>query len=243
MIIKSLTNPLVKHIIKLKEDGKYRKEYQEVIVPGKKMIQEISKIYIPKTIIITHKALLSDINASTILMTTDDVMKKISGLKEPEGILAIFPMPEEPLTIEKKERLLILDGLNDPGNVGTLIRTAYSLNFDGVIFTPNTVDPFNEKAMRAAKGASFFIPLFHKTPKEIQEITKKENLNVYLADIKGKNISSIKFKRPMALILGSESHGSNLSLGEKVTIPMHHNADSLNVAITGGIFMYIMHNA
>jgi TrmH family RNA methyltransferase len=238
MFINSLTNPLVKHLIKLRDDSKYRKEQKEVLVMGKKMVKEVAIRHTPKVVIATNSVLISDINASSILMTTDDVMKKICGMPTPEGIVAIFPLPAITSFTNQGRHFLLLDGLKDPGNVGTLIRTAYALNFDGVILTDNTVDPFNDKALRAAKGTTFFLSLFH-----LDDPKKLEHFNIYIADAGGKDVKAINFKEPMVLVLGSESHGSKFSLGEKVSIPMAHDFDSLNVSIAGAILMYLMNAA
>ncbi len=148
-------------------------------------------------------------------------------------------MPKEP-SWEGKKYFLILDSLSDPGNLGTLFRTALALGWDGIWLTPGTVDPFNDKALRAARGATFCLPFAWKTREEIIEATKKGALTLYTADIEGKPLHTISPRPPLALILSSESHGPQNWPSEKITIPMQPHVESLNVASSGAILLYTL---
>jgi RNA methyltransferase, TrmH family len=234
----SLQHPLVKEIVQLRKNKNFRNEKKQVLVVGKKIVAEIAK---QKRIItlITSSCLYNDIKADTILHVSDQIMKKITNLQSPEDIAAIVDMPTLE-NIPTKKPLLVLDQISDPGNLGTLIRSALSLNWQGVILTPNTVDPFNDKAIRASKGACFFLPIFFLDEEKILEIS---NANFYVADLNGKNIDEIKPDKNAVLILSNESHGTSTwakKINNTITIPMNNNVDSLNVAICGSIIMHHM---
>lgn len=233
MLITSSQNPTIKHLVKLRVDGKYRREKKELLVIGEKMVKEISKKLTPHLLILSNPS-FQNITHSSILMTTDSIMKKITGIENHEGIAATFVLPEVE-DVKRGNKFLVLDKIRDPGNLGTLIRTALAFNFDAIIITPESVDPFNEKALRAAKGATFFIPILHKTLEEISLIKAK----AYVADLEGEKLEEINFEKPLLLILSSESKGVSSwseKIAKKVTIPIK-NIDSLNVAIAGAIIM------
>ncbi len=150
----SLQHPLVKKCVGLRTDKAVRDHSKTILLIGEKMVRELSQRIQLHTLITTEP---SEIRAQEHYVVTDSILKKITGLPAPDGFVAIAPFPQ-PQSLENKKRLLILDRISDPGNLGTLLRTALALNWDGVIFTPGTVDPFNDKALRASKGALFSLP-------------------------------------------------------------------------------------
>jgi TrmH family RNA methyltransferase len=141
--------------------------------------------------------------------------------------------------LSEKNRLLVLDQIADPGNLGTLLRTALALNWEGVIVTEGTVDLFNDKALRAGKGAQFHLPFARMAPDEISKIKS----HFYIADLDGAALEKCVFKHPLALILSNEAKGPAgwaERIGEKVTIEMSTKSESLNVAASGAILLYAM---
>ena len=239
--IKSLQNPLIKHLVLLRKNKKYRNEKNRVLVTGEKIIKELPPSQIKNLITSNPK---SPIKAKNTFLVTKEIMKKITNLKNPEDFAAeVFLQNFKEKSLLKKNFLLILDEIKDPGNLGTLIRTALCLKWDAIIITENSVDPYNDKALRAAKGATFKIPIFLKAKKDIKNLIKKKKCSAYIADVKGKKIENFSFKPPLTLILGSESKGIDknmLKIGIRITIPINQKTDSLNVAISGGILMYLM---
>lgn len=234
----SPNNDFIKHLIKLRQNKKYREEKSLCLVIGNKIVKELSKKNILRSIITTDPE--NSLNAENTYLVTEEILKKITALPAPEELLAEISLPEKK-ELSKEKFLIVLDKIKDPGNLGTLIRTAHGLFWDGVIITPESVDPFNDKALRAAKGSTFSIPLFYKTPKEIQSLINKKKYFPYLADMRGKNLSSLNFSLPLILILSSESHGIDQwtnSIKDRVSIPISKELDSLNVAISGGILLY-----
>lgn len=239
--ITSLSHPLVKHLVKLRKERSYREEKNALILAGNKIAREVSekKVRIKNFIIVENSPF--QMGESPIIVTKE-IMKKITGLVSPEDLALEIEIPEKK-AIKDEKYLLVLDKISDPGNLGTLIRTAHGLNFDGVVLTENTVDPYNDKALRAAKGSSFSLPLFFLSTKELEDLALKKKYNLFLADLNGKKPEDLSFLPPLMLILSSESKGPmswTKKIMNKVTIPMKKDLDSLNVAISGAILMYLM---
>jgi RNA methyltransferase, TrmH family len=242
----SLQHPFVKYVVSLRKEKNLRKLEKKVLIMGIKMVEEliISKAPIQTLLIQEEMAdsfpFLSKITFPEVLLVTHDILKKITGVPNPEPIAATVSTP--PFSdLSNASRLLVLDGLSDPGNVGTLIRSALALGWDGVYLTENTCDPFNEKALRAAKGATFKLPLCEGTWNDFVTMSEKKPLKVLLADIIGSNIQDHKGNDSLALILSKESQGPRKEakeLFEKITIPMNNQAESLNVASAGSILLY-----
>lgn len=234
--IMSLQHPLVKECVRLRNEKSARAESGKVLLIGEKMVRELSQRTDLHTLFSTIPA--PHIRAKEYYIVTEEILQKITGLPAPDGLAAIASIPK-PQSLEGKKRLLILDKIADPGNLGTLLRTALAMNWDGVIFTPGTVDPFNDKALRASKGAIFFLPYAQPTLEELTAIVKP--LYIYLADLEGTPLSKATFQEPLAMILSNEGAGaSTWSKAQKISIPMHNGVESLNVAMSGAILLYSM---
>ncbi len=243
-IITSASNPVIKQIVKIRKDKKYRKDKNKALVVGKKAIEDIKKTKEFEILITTKKIHAKKARAKKVLIVSKKIMKKITNIEAPEEVAAIIDTKDSK-KITKKQYILILDGVSDPGNLGTLIRSANAFNFDLIIITKRSVDPYNEKALRSAKGSTFFIPIKVMEKEKVLDFLKINNINVYLADIEGENIKKVKFKKPAAIVLSNESKGPSQWIEEiatKVTISMKKDIDSLNVAAAGSIFMFFMRN-
>lgn len=232
--ISSLQHPLVKKWVKLRSEKEEREEAGAVLLVGEKLVRDIAK-RIPLQTLISVKA-RPEIVAAERYIVTEEILRKVTGVMAPDGVAAVAPLPKES-SLEGKKRILVLDRISDPGNLGTLLRSALALNWDGVFLTRGTVDPFNDKALRASQGALFFLPYAQG------ERFFGGERHVYLADLEGTPLPEVKVKGPMALILSHEGSGPSewAQVGtEKVTIAMHNGVDSLNVASSGAIFLYAM---
>lgn len=239
-VISSLQHPLVKHLIKLRGNSDYRYEQQSLVFEGSKPILEV--IEHAKKLIYSESFIPYVESNAEQLFVTDAVMKKISGLISPEGIIAEVKMPAfKPL--ESCYHLLVLDGISDPGNMGTLLRTALAFGWDGVFVLPESCDLFNEKVLRAARGAHFKIPLVQGSVAELKKIFLQLELQPLLADLQGIDPSDIPKQTKKALIMGNEAHGASKEVKEfclSVTLPMSNQMESLNVAVAGGILLYLL---
>ncbi len=238
--ITSLKHPIVKHLVKLRQDKRYRSEQQKAVITSLKVIKEISALF-PLITLVQNKILdpKYTLNSAELITTTDEIIKKITGLKNPEGIAAEIELP--PMQdLSNKSPILILDKIGDPGNMGTLFRSALAFGFKGVFITDSSVDPFHEKVISASRGAVFQIPIAVGSLIDVKKLCS--NYHVLVADLKGKSIADIDIHEKIALVLGSESHGPNSFFTEQftaVTIPME-KTESLNVAVAGSIIMHTM---
>lgn len=179
---------------------------------------------------------------------TEAVMHKMSTTKEPQRILAIAEQDEYGWTdidLAKKEFILIIDGIQDPGNMGTILRTALAADIKNIILTKGTVDIYNTKVLRSSMGAIFSIKiLMDKTPEEITNFCKANNFILTVSTMEGASIYQEKISEhiPLALVLGNEAFGpAEIFLREadkKLSIPMFNTVESLNVAIAAGIFLF-----
>ncbi|MCB1072155.1 MAG: RNA methyltransferase [Chlamydiia bacterium] len=234
--IKSLQHPIVKHLVKLRKERRYRLEKESLLLEGKKMIFEYRGLI--KILLVTKDAIIPPhLKPKQTLIVSDEIIEKISGTKSPEPYLAEVPLPS-PSNLEGKRHLLALDGVNDPGNVGTLIRSALAFGFDGIFLTNDSADPFMHKTLRAAKGATFHLPIRIGTEEDLISLIKENGLTPYVAD--GKGSSTFSMSSPLILILGSEANGPSerlKTLGKLISIPIANETESLNVAVAGGILM------
>ncbi|WP_194848479.1 TrmH family RNA methyltransferase [Candidatus Neptunochlamydia vexilliferae] len=229
--VTSLQHPIVKHLVKLRKERLYRDEKGFLLLEGKKMILEFQGEI--ETLITTEE---TSIPAKNRYVVPPEVIKKIADTSSPEPYLAEVPLPP-PAPLEGK-RLIALDRINDPGNLGTLLRTALALGFEGV-FLLSCADPFSPKALRAAKGATFHLPIRQGSEEEL--LSLMSNRHIYVADAQG--MENTTFTTPLILVLGSEAHGPSPALksqGTLISIPMSDKAESLNVAVAGGILMHKM---
>lgn len=240
--INSSQHPLVKRLVKLREDRDFRHSSQHVVVCGMNLIEELAPRVRFRSVLLEdefHPGF--ELNAESIYRVPAPVIKKASGLVHPEPIVAEIDMPKAK-DLDAANFLLILDGVSDPGNLGTLIRSACALAWDGVFLTPGSADLFNDKAIRAAKGATFTLPFKVGSYEELHALLKRRDMQLFAADARGNPVAG-GFSAPLALALGNESRGLSPQLKEMakmLAVPMSNEMDSLNVASAGAILMYAM---
>ena len=222
--IKSLIHPTVKRLVKLRKDRNFRLKEGRAVVLGQKLCAELGP-YI--------KEIFSSEPADDATLVTHEILKKIAGVPAPDQKAAEVALPEQ-TDLTSAERLLICDNIQDPGNLGTLIRTALAFHFDGVVLLPGCVDIFNEKVIRSSKGACFKLPHSFQSLKSLPH-------TLYYGDLTGTPLLEISAKPPFALIVSNEGSGPSPDVHKQaipVTIPMHDLAESLNVAVAGSIMMH-----
>lgn len=178
---------------------------------------------------------------SEVYGVTPPVLRALAQTENPQGIVAVYPFPD--LTLPQHIRfILLLDAIRDPGNMGTILRTAWAAGVDAVLLSPGAAEPFNPKITRSGMGAHFFLPIFSQSWKEISE-TLARIPRVYLADARGElSFRFADWSPPCALILGGETEGpspeARRSATARLAIPMPGDADSLNVAVAAGILLF-----
>jgi RNA methyltransferase, TrmH family len=242
--VNSLQHPLVKHIVKLRQNRDYRYDHQSLVIEGIKIVSEVCSQIMPKVLFTYDESfLLKNIQAEKIFLVNETIMKKISGMQSPEGLVAEIAMPK-PASLNGMRYVVALDSINDPGNLGTLLRTALALGWQGVFFVGEGCDPFNEKALRAAKGATFRLPLAWGNWEELQKLVVDNQWQPIAADLQGSDLKDLTIPEKVLLVLGNEARGVSENVQrfcQPASISMSKDMESLNVAIAGGIMMYILH--
>lgn len=239
--ITSASHPLIKHLVKLRQDKRTRQEHHSVLIQGKKMIHELPKEWEVKAILATEEKLFPEERSiETKYLIPESLLQKICAQTSPEGVVAEVVMPEINKA-DPKKRLLILENVSDPGNLGTLFRTALAFGWEAVFLLGNCCDPFNDKALRSSMGAVFRLPICIGGWKELEEILKTNHFELLVADLAGKEASRVSGEQ-IALLLGSESNGVSdeaRKRGVQVALPMADSVESLNVSIAGGILLHL----
>lgn len=237
-MINSKDNQKIKHIKKLISSKKYRYDNKEYILEGEKFINDSKNI---KEIYINEKFSVSKLKniESNFEIVSNNIFDKIKETKNTQGIISIVEMNYEILKDPEKiksGKYIYLDNIQDPGNIGTIIRSAVAFNFDGVIFGKGTCDIYNEKTIRSSAGSIEKIRILFI---EDENILYKNNL--ISADINGKNINEFKFPENFILAIGNEGNGLSENIiknsKEIISIPISENIESLNAGVSAGIIM------
>lgn len=238
MKIDSISNQKVKQWAKLQQK-KYRDSEKLFLVENEHLIQEAFKANI-----VTHLLLAEGTQnpfAMEAIYCSPEVMRKLSQNVSVVKMIAVCKQLS--YVREDNHRLILLDNVQDPGNVGTIIRTAYSFGFDAVIMSNDCVDLYNDKVIRSTQGAMFYMPIIRKDLLKEIECLKQEQVTIIATALSDKTVclSAIKPQAKLALIVGNEGQGVNASLQEAADILTKiemNGFDSLNVAIAAGICMY-----
>ena len=237
--IKSLQHPIIKHCVSLRKESSYRAEKNTFLVMGKKEIQELPS-FAKIIFLFTENGDFHELpSCQKHYILTPELFKKITGLVHPEPYVAEVQIPKPPL--KRLTRVLVCEQLSDPGNLGTLIRAALAFEFDAIYLLGSTVDPFNDKAVRAAKGALFHMPILSGDWEAFLLFKEKHDLHLYQADLSGTSLHELKPNFPCAIILGNEAKGTSEKTkknAKAITIAMNPLSESLNVAIAGAVIMY-----
>lgn len=242
-IITSLQHPLVKHLVKLRDNRHYRDTEKSVMIEGRAIVAEVCSKQPAKVLLTTTlESIPKNVLADEIVLINDAILQKISGVQSPDNLIAEVTMPTHH-SMKGLQWVIAFDGISDPGNLGTLLRTALALGWQGAFLLDNSCDPFNDKALRAAKGATFRLPMTMGNWKQLKEVITLNHLKAFVADTTGVSLSTVAKQDSILLVLGSEAHGpsqESLALCEKICIPMPGEMESLNVAVAGGILMYLL---
>ena len=254
MVISSKDNELVKHIKKLK-DKKYRDEYGEFIVEGIKMIEEAieEKVKIKKIIVCDDcrqscslpQNLMYEIAKFDCIYVTESLFNSITNVVNHQGIMAIVDKND----IEKTkidytaENFLLLNDIQDPGNIGTILRTADSLNIKQIIVSNKTADVYNPKVVRSTMGAIFRVKVImvDDLVKEIKNM-QENGIKVYATDLNtDESIYTVDYNKA-AVVIGNEANGVSKDILEasdgRIKIPMLGKTESLNAAVATSIILY-----
>ena len=238
-LITSLDNKKIKHLNKLKEK-KYRDEEGLFIIETENLIKEAYN-----SNLLEELYLLEDSNIKYDVKTfyvTKEVMQKISNLKTPSKCLGVV---KKLVPRDYQNRLLILDNIQDPGNLGTIIRSAVAFNIDTVVLGNTCVDLYNDKTIRASEGMLFKINILRKDLSNFLEDLKNNNYTLYGTEVTGgKVLNTVTFSQKCAIVIGSEGKGISPEIKKLITqniyIPMSYQTESLNASVAASIIMYEM---
>ena len=242
MLITSLDNDRIKGYIKLKE-RKYRKKINTFIVEGLHSVLEAYKTgSIIELILEKDEVLPFDLPC---VYVTNEIINKISSLETPSNIMALCKINND--NVELGNKILLLDNLQDPGNLGTIIRSAVAFNVDSIVLSPDCVDVYNPKVLRSTQGMIFHLNIIIKKLDEIIPKLKEDGYKIIGTKVThGKDIKESKTYSHYAIILGNEGTGIKeeiLSLcDEYIYIKMNEKCESLNVGVAGSIILYELNN-
>ncbi len=252
-VISSKDNELIKHIKKLKEK-KYRDVSKEFIIEGIKLIKEAieENAKIKQVIIcdncqnsdIIPKDLMYEIAKYECIYVTENIFKTISDVNTPQGILAIIERNIEEEKIDYTQDIIVaLDDIQDPGNLGTILRTVDSIGLNQIIVSKGTADSYNPKVVRSTMGAIFRVKIIEcedleKTLKEV----KKHKFELVITSLQTDNsIYDVNYNKKV-IVIGNEANGVEKKIQTiadvKVKIPMMGKTESLNVSVATGIVLY-----
>lgn len=246
--ITSRKNPLITHIRKLMGDRAYRRECGEFPGDGVKLLAEAVRWDAPLTCVVhTQGTDLPKLPQGVrVVQVPEDVMQSISPMKAPQGALFLCRMRAQEIP-EKLTgpRWLVLDGVQDPGNVGTIWRTADALGADGLLLADGCADPWNWKTVRATMGACFRLPVYEVKRQDLPALLERSALPLYATalredtlDLRDADLSRC------AVVIGSEGRGVSgeiLDMSEKtLKIPMRERCESLNAAAAATVVLWEM---
>lgn len=246
--ITSRKNPLITHIRKLMGDRAYRRECGEFSGDGVKLLEEAVRWDAPLTCVVyTERTALPKLPEGVrVVQVPEDVMGSISPMKAPQGALFLCRMRAQEVPEKLSgSRWLVLDGVQDPGNVGTIWRTADALGADGLLLTDGCADPWNHKTVRATMGACFRLPVYEVKRQDLPALLERSALPLYATalredtlDLRDADLSRC------AVVIGSEGKGVSeemLNMSQKtLKIPMRERCESLNAAVAATVVLWEM---
>ncbi|WBX78961.1 RNA methyltransferase [Virgibacillus salarius] len=222
---------------------KERKNEGVFLIEGFHLVEEVWNSEWEVIEVIIQEGIATPDWCEAVLVTevSETVFSYISQTNSPQGIAAVVKIKN--VTDVFDYPVLLIDSLQDPGNLGTIIRTADAAGFSGIILGDDTVDVFNDKVIRATQGSLFHIPIIQANLLEQVEQLQQDGAEVWATALQDAEVySKVKPKEKLALIVGNEGNGVKQELRENadkiVTIPIYGKAESLNVSIATGILMY-----
>lgn len=243
MIITSKDNEIIKNIKKLKEK-KYRLD--SYIVEGIKMVKEAINENQKIALIAIREDFKIDFDTKNtkIVTISNKIFNDISDVKTPQGILAVIKKNQNNQIETNQEYILALDSLQDPGNMGTIIRTADSANINQIIINKTTVDPYSPKVIRSTMGAIYRTNIIEvEDLKTTLKEMKSKGFQIITTDLKAtQSIYDINYNNKTVVVIGNEANGVSQEIlqiaDKKVIIPMLGNTESLNASIAASIMIY-----
>lgn len=236
-VITSLDNKRIKNLSKLLVK-KYRDEENKFLVEGEHLVEEAFKAGV-----LLEVVQCEDYNGSFDVETTYvtyDVIKKLSNTQNPQRVIGVCKKMTEK---ELGSKVVILEDLQDPGNLGTIIRSSVAFNVDTIVVSNNTVDIYNDKVLRSSEGMLFHINIVKRDIDAFIDELHNEGYVVYGTKVDGgTNLKEVTSSEKMAIVMGNEGAGVKMSTLDKcdkyIYIPMNSDCESLNVGVATSIILY-----
>ena len=252
--ITSATNARVKKLISLRKKAKQRREEQVFLIEGERLFSDTPREYIQE-VYVTEEYLKDRSEAEMpagCTVVTEEIMRKVSDTETPQGVMCVAQMPsyqKEDLlgrgTGNKTPLLLILENIQDPGNLGTMMRTAEAAGVTGVLLSKDTVDLFNPKTVRATMSAIFRVPFMYTDDlcEEIGSLRRDHGVRTLAAHLRASRpYDEADCTGPCAFLIGNEGNGLTDEAADaadaRIHIPMQGSIESLNAAMAAGILMF-----
>ncbi len=242
-MITSKSNDKIKYVRSLSQK-KNRDLNAQFVCEGVKSVKDgIAKGADVAFILATQSGinLLGEVNAEALLVT-DEVFASVSGEVTPQGVLAVVNKPSLTLSFPKSS-CLFLDGVQDPANVGAIIRTAAAAGYTDIYLAKPSADAFSHKSVRASMSGIFAVNIYEG---EKEELLKHINLPLYVADMGGENAFTATYDKKFCIVIGNEANGVSPEVKKLATktlkIPMLNDMESLNAGVSAGILMYALKN-
>ena len=248
-MITSYDNKRIKNVVSLCEKSKARKEQDAFVIEGIKLFEEAPDESILEVFISESFSYKSEkLDRMPVEVVKDDVFKKMTDTLTPQGILCVVRKAsyklEDLVKLKKNPLFIVLEKLQDPGNLGTIMRTAEGAGATGVIMSNDTVDIYNPKTVRSTMGSIFRVPFVYTDDlKKAIGVLKNEGVTCYAAHLKGtKDCYSYDYKKPTAFFIGNEGNGLSDEISDLadtyIKIPMGGKLESLNAAVSAAVLMY-----
>lgn len=247
-MITSSQNSKIKLVRALLGRAKERREANAFVVEGVRLVEEATNsnwrfrfVLYDETLNERGRSLVEGLKSRgvDVEMVSDSLMKSLSETETPQGILAVLQFSILPIP-DSLNLVLIPDQIRDPGNLGTLLRSAAATGVQAILLPPETADAFASKVVRSGMGAHFRLSIHSMSWDEIKAQTK--GLQVYLADMEGQSCWETDLRQPLALIVGGEAEGASEEARkittQNISIPMAGNVESLNAGVAGSVLMF-----
>lgn len=250
-MITSTSNQQIKKLTLLMKKAKERREQGLFVVEGIKMFREaprewVQSVYVSEQFVadLGHRELLSDISYEVV---ADSVFRAVSDTQTPQGVLAVLRMPRysmDDMLCGERTHLLLLESVQDPGNLGTMVRTGEGAGITGVVMNRTTVDLFNPKTIRSTMGSIYRVPFI--IVDDLQATLRELRLRgvaLYAAHLKGqKQYDAFDYKKATGFLIGNEGNGLSDEIADMadcyIRIPMEGRVESLNAAVSASLLMY-----